>query len=57
MVTASFIDRLSQAVDQIENRLKQNHPWKVSTSSYGLYSIRGLGTATKKLVYKTLHGE
>ena len=29
MVTASFISRLSQAVDQIENRLKQNHPWKV----------------------------
>ena len=24
MVTASFISRLSQAVDQIENRLKQN---------------------------------
>ena len=29
MVNASLISRLSQAVDQIENRLKQNHPWKV----------------------------
>ena len=29
MVNASFINRLSQAVDQIEKRLKQNRPWKV----------------------------
>jgi hypothetical protein len=29
MVKASFISGLSQAVDQIENRLKQNRPWKV----------------------------
>ena len=29
MVNASLISRLSQAVDQIENRLKQNRPWKV----------------------------
>ena len=29
MVTVSFISRLSQAVDQIENRLKRNRPWKV----------------------------
>ena len=29
MVNASLISRLSQAVDQIENRLKKNHPWKV----------------------------
>ena len=29
MVNASLISRLSQAVDQIENRLKQNQPWKV----------------------------
>ena len=26
MVTASFISRLSQAIDQIEKRLKQNRP-------------------------------
>ena len=31
MVTASVISRLSQAVDQIERRLKQNRPWKVVT--------------------------
>jgi len=29
MVTASFISRLSQAVDQIEKRLQQNRPLKV----------------------------
>ena len=29
MVNASLISRLSQAVDQIERRLKQNRPWKV----------------------------
>ena len=31
MVTASLISRLSQAVDQIEKRHKQNRPWKVVT--------------------------
>ena len=31
MVTASLISRLSQAVDQLEERLKQNRPWKVVT--------------------------
>ena len=31
MVSASFISRLSNAVDQIEERLKQNRPWKVVT--------------------------
>jgi hypothetical protein len=31
MVNASLINRLSQAVDQIENRLKQNRPYKVVT--------------------------
>ena len=36
MVTASFISRLSQAVDEIENRLKQNRPWKVVTVRRGL---------------------
>ena len=35
MVTVSFISRLSQAVDQIENRLKQNRPWKVATVRRG----------------------
>ena len=29
MVTASFISRLSRAVDQIEKRSQQNRPWKV----------------------------
>ena len=29
MVTASFLSRLSQAIDQIEERRKQSHPLKV----------------------------
>ena len=29
MVTASFINRLSQAVDRIESRSQQRRPWKV----------------------------
>ncbi len=37
MVTASLISRLSQAVDQIEERLKQNRPWKVVTVHRGLH--------------------
>ena len=37
MVTASLISRLSQAVDQIEERLKQNRPWKVVTVRRGLH--------------------
>ena len=37
MVNASLISRLSQAVDQIEERRKLNRPWKVVTvrRSYG----------------------
>ena len=35
MVTASLISRLSQAADEIENRLKQNRPWKVVTVRRG----------------------
>jgi hypothetical protein len=31
MVNASLISRLSQAVDQIEERRKLNRPWKVVT--------------------------
>ena len=29
MVNASLISRLSQAVDQVEKRLKQSRPWKI----------------------------
>ena len=36
MVTASLISRLSQAVDQIEQRSQQNRPWKVVTVRRGL---------------------
>ena len=36
MVTASFISRLSQAVDLIEQRNQQNRPWKVVTIRRGL---------------------
>jgi hypothetical protein len=36
MVTASYISRLSQAVDQIEKRLQQNRLWKVVTVRRGL---------------------
>ena len=35
MVTASFISRLSQAVDQIEKRIQQNRPLKVVTVRCG----------------------
>ena len=35
MVNASLISRLSQAVDQIEERLKLNRPWKVVTVRRG----------------------
>jgi hypothetical protein len=35
MVTASLINRLSQAVDQIEKRIQQNRPLKVVTVRYG----------------------
>ena len=34
MVTASFINRLSQAVDRIENE-SQQRPWKVATVPRG----------------------
>jgi len=36
MVTASYISRLSQAVEQIEQRLQQNRPLKVVTVRRGL---------------------
>jgi hypothetical protein len=36
MVNASLISRLSQAVDQIETRIKQNRPWKIVTVRRGL---------------------
>ena len=36
MATASLISRLSQAVDQIEKRLKQNRPQKIVTVRYGV---------------------
>ena len=35
MVNASLISRLSHAVDQIEERRKQNRPWKVVTVRRG----------------------
>jgi hypothetical protein len=34
MVTASFISRLSRAVDLIEKRMQQNRPFKVVTVRY-----------------------
>ena len=37
MVNASLISRLSQAVDQIEKRLKQNRPLKVVTVRRGYH--------------------
>ena len=35
MVNASLISRLSQAVDQIEERSQQNRPWKIVTVRRG----------------------
>ena len=40
MVNASLISRLSQAVDQIEKRRKQNRPWKVVTVRRGFHEDR-----------------
>ena len=40
MVTASYISRLSQAVEQIEQRLQQNRPWKVVKVPCGLHEDR-----------------
>ena len=40
MVTASFINRLSQAVDQIEKRLQRNRPWKVAQVRCGFHEDR-----------------
>ena len=37
MVNASFISRLSHAVDLIEKRSQQNRPWKVVTVRRGLH--------------------
>jgi hypothetical protein len=36
MVTVSFINRLSHAVDALENRGQRNRPWKVVTVRRGL---------------------
>ena len=36
MVTASFISRLSHAIDLIEMRSQQNHSWKVVKVRRGL---------------------
>ena len=40
MVTASHISRLSQAVDQIEKRLKQNRPLKIVKVRCGYHEDR-----------------
>ena len=37
MVNASLINRLSQAVDLIEQRSQQNRPWKIVTVRRGLH--------------------
>jgi hypothetical protein len=42
MVTTSFINRLSRAVDQIEKRLQQNGPLKVVTVRYGVGEDRNV---------------
>ena len=42
MVTASYINRLSQAVEQIETRLKQNRSWKVVTVRCGYHEDRNV---------------
>ena len=43
MVNASLISRLSHAVDLIEQRRKQNRPWKVVTVRRGLSRGRECG--------------
>ena len=45
MVNASLISRLSQAVDQIEERRKLNRPWKVVTVRRGYGEQREVAQA------------
>ena len=40
MATASLISRLSQAVDQIEQRMQQKRPWKVVKVRCGYHEDR-----------------
>ncbi len=42
MVNASFISRLSHAVDLIEQRSQQNRPWKVVTVRRGFKEDAGV---------------
>ena len=45
MVTASLINRLSQAVDLLEQRSQQNRPWKVVKVRRGLHEDRDVALA------------
>ena len=42
MATASLISRLSQAVDQIEQRMQQKRPWKVVKVRCGYHEDRNV---------------
>jgi hypothetical protein len=46
MVTASLISRLSHAVDEIENRLKQNRPRKIVKVRRGFKEGAGVARLT-----------
>jgi hypothetical protein len=56
MVTASFISRLSQAVDQIEWRLKQNRPLKIVQVRCGLHEDRDVARARHYARHSEDHG-
>ena len=45
MVTASFISRLSHAVDLIEQRSKQSRPWKIIKIRCGFDEDRDVARA------------
>ena len=68
MVTASLISRLSQAVDQIEERRKLNRPWKVVTVRRGYnedgdaacdrhYAAHPEDRGANVVIFKFCHGE
>ena len=56
MVTASYISRLSQAVEQIEQRLQQNRPWKVVKVPCGLHEDRDVALARYYRVHPDARG-
>ena len=56
MVTASLINRLSQAVDLLEQRSQQNRPWKIVKVPCGLHEDRDVALARHYRVHPDARG-